>query len=204
MNYVGICVRGCKSMLGCYFYVVEPGTGWGGTDIIDLFFIIEKINFKVAWSGFRLLMVSTIGEDVGYFVLDDELKSVFVDMLVVFDVIVECIGENCELVLVMVMFMVGVGGSLRVGVTENSVCLTCLVNDVLTRVICVGVLVYVWPGGGIIFMVDVIIMFEGFFGFVLMLAIVVFIEFMLCFGDYVGMGGHMDVVSRFDEIVGVD
>ena len=51
--------------------------------------------------------------------------------------------------------MGGAGGSLRAGVTENPVRLTHSVRDSLTRVTCGGAPVYVWPGGGITFMVDV-------------------------------------------------
>ena len=51
--------------------------------------------------------------------------------------------------------MGGAGGSLRAGVTENPVRLTHSVRDALTRVTCGGAPVYVWPGGGITFMVDV-------------------------------------------------
>jgi hypothetical protein len=204
MTHAGIRVRGRKSTPGRYFQVAEPGTGWGGTDITDPLSIIEKINPKVAWPGLRLLMVSTTGEDAGYFVLDDELKPVPADMPAALDVTVERIGENCEPALATVMFMAGAGGSLRAGVTENPVRLTRSVNDALTRVTCAGAPVYVWPGGGITLMVDVTTMPEGSFGFVPTPAIVAPIEFTLRLGDYAGMGGHMDAVSRLDEIAGAD
>ena len=68
---------------------------------------------------------------------------------------VERIGENCEPALCTVLFMGGAGGSLRAGVTENPVHLTRSVKQALTRVTCGGAPVYVWPGGGITFMVDV-------------------------------------------------
>ena len=63
-------VRGRKSTPGRYFQVAQPGTGWGGTDIVDPLATIEKIDPQKAWPGLRLLMVSTTGEDAAFFTLD--------------------------------------------------------------------------------------------------------------------------------------
>jgi hypothetical protein len=79
-------------------------------------------------------------------------------------------------------------------VTENPVRLTRSVKDMLTRVTCGGAPVYVWPGGGITFMVDVTRLPENAFGYVPTPAIVAPIEFTLTLGDYAALGGHMDHV----------
>ena len=89
------------------------------------------------------------------------------------------------------MFMAGAGGSLRSGVTENPVRLTRSIKDMLTRVTAGGAPVYVWPGGGITFMVDVLRMPENAFGYVPTPAIVAPIEFTLRLEDYASLGGHM-------------
>src|SRR5258708_19941383 len=70
----GIRVRGHRSTPGRYFRVAEPGTGWGGTDIIDPLTIIERIDAKSACRGMPLLLVSTTGPHSEYFVLHDQLK----------------------------------------------------------------------------------------------------------------------------------
>ena len=90
---------------------------------------------------------------------------------------VERIGENCEPALCTVLFMGGAGGSLRAGVTENPVNLTRSVRQALTRVTCGGAPVYVWPGGGITFMVDVSRLPRHAFGYVPTPALVAPIEF---------------------------
>ena len=200
----GIRVRGRKSTPGRYFQVAEPGTGWGGTDVTDPLTIIDSIDPKTAWSGLRLMMVSTTGEDAAYFVLDDDLKPVAVDMPAPLQVVVERIGENCEPSLSTVLFMAGAGGSLRAGVTENPVRLTRSVKAALTRVTCGGAPVYVWPGGGITIMVDVTTLPEGAFGYVPTPAIVAPIEFTMRLEDYGAMGGHLDAVRRVEEIPGTD
>src|SRR5437667_3497535 len=69
----GIKLKGRRSTPGRYFQVAQPGTSWGGTDIDDPLAILGKFNAKKAWSGLRLLMVSTTGEHYAYFELDDQL-----------------------------------------------------------------------------------------------------------------------------------
>ncbi len=197
----GVRVRGRRSTPGRYFQVAEPGSGWGGTDIDDPLTIIERIDPKVARPGLRLLMVSTTGEDAAFFVLDDDLAPRPAPMPEPLARVVARIGENCEPALVSVLFMAGAGGSLRAGVTENPVRLTRSVRETLTRVTSGGAPVYVWPGGGITFMVDVARMPDAAFGSVPTPALVAPIEFTLRLDDYAALGGHMDHVRRLDEVI---
>ena len=114
---------------------------------------------------------------------------------------VERITENCEPALCTVLFMAGAGGSLRAGVTENPVRLTRSVRDALTTVTAGGAPVYVWPGGGITFMVDVSLLPKNAFGYVPTPAIVAPIEFTLRLDDYVALGGHVDEVRSLEDVV---
>jgi hypothetical protein len=200
MRPAGIRVKGRKSTPGRYFQVANPGTGWGGTDVTDPLAIIEKIDPKTAWPGLRLLMVSTTGEHAAWFVLDQELKPQPADMPAAIATVVERIGENCEPALCTVLFMAGAGGSLRAGVTENPVRLTRSVRDALTRVTSGGAPVYVWPGGGITYMVDVTTMPDNSFGYVPTPAIVGPIEFTMSRADYLALGGHRDFIRPVDSI----
>jgi hypothetical protein len=139
-------------------------------------------------------MVSTTGEHAAYYELDDNLKPVEKKMPADLRFSVERIQENCEPALCTVLFMGGAGGSLRAGVTDNPVRLTRSVKDALTRVTSGGVPVYVWPGGGITFMVDVTRLPAGAFGYVPTPALVAPIEFTMRLSDYAALGGHMDHV----------
>ncbi len=199
MHPSGIRVRGRKSTPGRYFKVAEPGLGWGGTDITDPLSIIEKIDPKTAWPGLRLLMVSTTGEDAEWFVLDEELRPRKTPMPGPVRKVVDRIAENCEPALCSVLFMGGAGGSLRAGVTENPVRLTRSVKDLLTRVTCGGAPVYVWPGGGITVMVDVLRMPGRSFGYVPTPALVLPIEFTMALDHYGAIGGHMDRVETVES-----
>jgi hypothetical protein len=198
----GIRVRGRKSTPGRYFQVAGHGTGWGGTDVIDPLTIIDSIDPEVAWPGLRLLMVSTTGEDAEFYVLDDACKPVKAPIPADLTVVVDRIGENCEPALTSVLFMAGAGGSLRAGVTENPVGLTRSVRDALTRVTCGGAPVYVWPGGGITIMADVMRMPDNAFGYVPTPALVGPIEFTMRREDYQSLGGYMKSIRDITEATG--
>jgi hypothetical protein len=147
-----------------------------------------------------MLMVSTTGEQHAYYELDEALRPVQRDLPGALVESVERIKENCEPALCTVLFMGGAGGSLRAGVTENPVRLTRSVKDALTTVTAGGAPVYVWPGGGITFMVDVTLLPENSFGYVPTPAIVAPIEFTLRLSDYAALGGHMDHVRPLEEV----
>ena len=197
----GIRIRGRKSTPGRYFQVASPGTGWGGTDITDPLSIITGVDPKVARPGERVLMVSTTGEDFAFFVLDEKLRLVPAELPQPLRKTVERIGENCEPALATVLFMAGAGGSLRAGVTENPVRLTRSVRELLVNVTCGGAPAYVWPGGGITIMVDVLRMPDNSFGWVPTPAIVAPIEFSMRLKDYEALGGHMDRVRGIEDVL---
>jgi 6-hydroxynicotinate reductase len=197
----GIRVAGRKSTPGRYFQVANPGAGWGGTDITDPLKIVKRVEPAEAWPGERILMVSTTGEDYAYFVLDEQLRMIPAETPVAVKKVVDRIGENCEPALCTVLYMAGAGGSLRAGVTENPVALTRSIKDLLVNVTCGGAPAYVWPGGGIMVMVDVTRMPASSFGWVPTPAIVSPIEFTMRQSDYARLGGHVDRVRPVEEIL---
>jgi hypothetical protein len=196
----GIKIKGHRSTPGRYFKVAEPGTGWGGTDLSDPLAILKPFDAKEAWPGLRMLLVSTTGEHSAYFELDEQLAPVEKAMPEGLRLSVERIKENCEPALSSVLFMGGAGGSLRAGVTENPVRLTKSVKDSLTRVTSGGAPTYVWPGGGITFMVDVTQLPANAFGYVPTPALVAPIEFTMRREDYRRLGGHMEHVRPLAEV----
>ena len=200
MKPTGIRIKGRKSTPGRYFQVAEPGAGWGGTDIDDPLTIIEEFKPSIAYPGLRLLMVSTTGEQWGYFELNDDLVPTPADLPDALKESVERVAENCEPSLCSVLFMGGAGGSLRAGVTENPVRLTRSVRESLTYVSCGGAPAYVWPGGGITVMADVMQMPANAFGYVPTPALVAPIEFTLRLDDYTRLGGYADRVRSMDAV----
>lgn len=191
----GIKIQGRRSTPGRYFQVAEPGAGWGGTDVEDPLTILGPFNPKLAWPGLRLLMVSTTGEQHAYFELNDELVPRPQPLPDALTTSVQRITENCEPALCSVVFIGGAGGSLRAGATENPVRLTRAINQRLTHVTSGGAPVYIWPGGGITYMVDVTRLPDNAFGYVPTPALVAPIEFTMRLDDYRDMGGHMAAVQ---------
>ncbi len=201
MRPAGIRVRGRRSTPGRYFQVASPGPGWGGTDVTDPLEIIERIDPALAWPGLRLLMVSTTGEHGAWFVLDEALVPRPAPMPDAIAAAVARVGENCEPALCSVLFMAGAGGSLRAGATENPVLLTRSVQRSLTRVTSGGAPVFLWPGGGITYMVDVSTMPDRAFGSVPTPALVAPIEFSLPLADYAALGGYTGRVRPVAQVL---
>jgi len=201
MPPAGIRVRGRRSTPGRYFQVARPGLGWGGTDITDPLDIIETIDAKTAWPGLRLLFTSTTGDHALYCVLDEALRPVPAEMPAAVRAVVDRIGENCEPSLCSVVFMAGAGGSLRAGVTENPVLLTQSVARGETRVTMGGAPVYLWPGGGITVMADVLRMPKLSFGHVPTPAIVAPIEFTMPRDLYARLGGHVNEIVPVGDVL---
>ena len=197
----GIQMKGRKSTPGRYFQVANPGTGWGGTDISDPLSIIEGWDSEVAKPGMRLLMTSTTGEHSSWYVLDENLQPREQEMPAEIRAIVDRIGENCEPSLTTVLFLGGAGGSLRAGVTENPVLLTRSIKNALVNVTCGGAPAYVWPGGGITIMADVLRMPDNSFGTVPTPAIVAPIEFSMRLDEYQALGGHADAVRPLAQVL---
>jgi hypothetical protein len=198
----GVQIRGRRSTPGRYFQVANPGTGWGGTDIVDPLSIVTGFDQSVSWPGLRLLMVSTTGEHSAYFVLDAALHPQPASMPCALSRAVERIAENCEPALASVLFVGGAGGSLRAGVTQSPVHLTRSIKQALVKVTCGGAPAYIWPGGGITVMVDVARMPAKSFGTVPTPAIVAPIEFTMRREDFAALGGHLETVVPLQQVLG--
>lgn len=204
MEASGIRLTGHRSTPGRYFNVSEPGLGWGGTEVEEPLSIIKKIDAKKARPGMRLLMTTTTGEDSLYYELNDELVPVPMVMPAALNAVVERIGENCEPSLVTILFQAGAGGSLRAGVTANPITITRSVAERTTRVTMGGAESYVFPGGGITVMVDVLQLPDNAFGYVPTPALVAPIEFTLPAELYAACGGHMEYVTPLADVLADD
>ncbi len=198
----GIKLKGRKSTPGRYFEIAAPGGGWGGTDLDDPLEIVKGYKPKIAKPGQTLLMVSTTGTDYAYFVLDEDLRPQPAELPAALRESVERVRDNCEPTLTSVLFMAGAGGSLRAGVTSNPVGLTRSVRTEETLVTCGGAPTFVWPGGGITFMVDVTRTPRNSFGYVPTPALVAPLEFTMPKRTYLELGGHAESIVPLSEAFG--
>ena len=146
-------------------------------------------------------MVSTTGEQFAYYELNADLVPEPAPIPAALRASAERVAENCEPSIASVLFMGGAGGSLRAGVTENPVGLTKSVRAALTHVTVGGAQAYVWPGGGITIMADVMETPLNAFGYVPTPALVAPIEFTMRREDYAALGGHTEEIVTAESIV---
>ncbi len=162
--------------------------------------IIEGWEEGVARPGLRLLMTSTTGEHAQWYVLDDAAEarraahagggaaaSSSASARTANPRCARCCSSAAR------------AESLRAGVTENPVLLTRAIKRALVNVTCGGAPAYVWPGGGITVMADVMRMPDNSFGTVPTPAIVAPIEFSMRRDDYAALGGHMEHVFPLEQ-----
>jgi hypothetical protein len=71
----------------------------------------------------------------------------------------------------------------------------------ITRLTSGGAETYIWPGGGITFMVDVTRLPKGAFGYVPTPALVAPLEFTLPRADYLALGGHAAAIRTLPEMM---
>jgi 6-hydroxynicotinate reductase len=71
----------------------------------------------------------------------------------------------------------------------------------VTRLTAGGAETYVWPGGGITFMVDVTRLPKGAFGYVPTPALVAPLEFTMAREDYLAMGGHEESIRTLNQSI---
>ena len=146
-------------------------------------------------------MTSTTGANAVWYELDNNLVPIEKSMPADVQLIIDRIIENCEPSLTSVLFLGGAGGSLRAGITENPILLTQAIKKYLVNITCGGAPAYIWPGGGITVMVDVMRMPKNSFGTVPTPAIVAPIEFSMKLDDYRLLGGHMDYIEKIEDIL---
>lgn len=181
-------------------YFGRSGGGWGGTDILDPLDIISSVDQKSTCPGSTLLITETTGERAGLFELSED--GVFESIPLTPGAIkaVRAIAETCQESLVSALYVGGVGGSARAGVVKYPLRLTRAVHEKRATLTCGGAEVFVLPGGGVTFYVDVSKVQKGSFTWAPTPSTIAPIEYTMRLDDYEAMGGHMEAVKPFSAI----
>ncbi len=198
LNPLGLKLCFKPSTPGRYFGT--HGAGWGGTDIINPLDVIENIDPGQTPVGARLLITETTGQNAAMFVLDENHVFQPVELSQAAKDAVAAIAESCEPSRVSAVYVAGVGGSARGGVARYPLRLTRAVHAGKANLTCGGAPVFVMPGGGITFYVDVEQVLSGSFTWVPTPATVAPIEYTMTKADYEAMGGHMQAVKPFTAL----
>ncbi|MBA4359037.1 MAG: 6-hydroxynicotinate reductase, partial [Desulfovibrio sp.] len=178
-------------------YFGRPGQGWGGTDIEDPLQIIAAVDTTRTPLGTRLLITETTGQLAALFELGADGRFHLIPLTPAALEAQAAIAETCQQSRVSAIYVGGAGGSARAGVARYPLRLTKAVHAGKAVLTVGGARVFVLPGGGITFYVDVEKVRHGAFTWVPTPATVCPIEYTMKLSDYESMGGHLGAMRPF-------
>jgi len=185
---------------GRYFAVAEAGHGYGGTSIEDPLEIIGSIDMDIARPGMTLLITESTGNKAAMYKLDNTGIFQQIELTPEARNTVNMISSNCEASRVSAVYVGGSGGSARVGVTKHPIKLNQAIHENKAKLTVGGAPVYILPGGGINFLVDIEKVKIHGFTWVPTPAVVSPIEYTMLLQDYLNIGGHRESIKTLDEL----
>lgn len=197
-EWSGVIPNARKSTRGRYFG--EQGTGWGGTDITEPINAIKEVDMSVAKAGLQILVTETTGQNYAMFEVQADGSVKEMEMTDKALAVVEKIQRTCEPSRVSVIYSAGTGGSARAGVTNEPLEITKAVHDGRATLTVGGAPVFVYPGGGINFLVDTELVVPKAFTWVPSPATVAPIEYTMTKADYLAIGGHEEHIKNLKDI----
>lgn len=195
----GIKPPGKFAVPGMYFG--NLGSGWGGTTVNSPLEALASIDKEKIWPGMRVLILEVTGKEAGLLEADEKKFFHVINLTKKVKEIQHLISTNREPSLTSALFMGGAGGSARSGVTSNPVELTQAVHCGSVKLTIGGVPAYVFPGGGINFLVDVKKILWRAFTWVPIPSIVAPIEYTMEKETYYNLGGHRQNLRLLSEII---
>lgn len=196
----GITPVGRYSSQGRYFGI--PGTGWGGSNVVEARDAIAEIDKNVAWPGLRLVVTEPTGVRVAYFELDENLEPVEKPVPEKVQKVLEWWRNECEPCLCSVSVVSGFGGGIRdVIVRNDSLAVNRALHEGKIRYTINGQPAYIWPGGGIQAEAYVEHMPEGSVTWVPTPASVCPMEITMTRETYEEMGGYIEAIKPIEEIM---
>lgn len=199
MKYSGVVPYGTKSTRGRYFG--KPGHGWGGTEILDPVDAVVSVDMNLAKPGNKILVTETTGQKAALLEVQKDGSVKEIPMLEEVLKVVKLISDTCEESRVSVIYTGGTGGSARGGVTVFPKKLTDAVHNEEIRMTVAGAPVFVLPGGGINFMVDVGKMIPEATTWVPTPATVAPVEYTMTREKYEQLGGHTQHIISKEELL---
>lgn len=199
MKFSGVTPFGVRSTRGRYFG--RHGHGWGGTEVMDPLDAVVSVDMSIAKAGMKILITETTGQKAA--LLEVQADASVKEIPITEEVIeaVKLISDTCEKSSVSVIYTGGTGGSARAGVTTLPKKLTDAIHDEEIRMTVGGAPVFILPGGGINFMVDVSKMVPESVTWVPTPATVAPVEYTMARETYEKLGGHTDVIVTKEALL---
>ena len=194
----GIRIIGQKSTDGRYF--LNKGTGWGGTDIQNPLEVIKDVDQTRMAEGSTLLITETTGRKYCFWrmkggqFLEEEISPEGEEFIAV-------LRDSCEPSMASAVLAAGVGGSARAGVTKNPVRLTRAVHAGQVAITIGGAKPFIFPGGGINFLVDVGKIRYGSIYLSPTPSLVVPVEYTMRLATFRDIGGHTEAIEPVENIL---
>lgn len=185
---------------GGFFINPQGGAGWGGTNMEDPLEMIESIDVEKIKPGFTLLITDTLGERYALYEFTEEKKFKQIEMTSNAKKVIDIIREGCEPARVSAYFIANAGGSARANITRRPLRLTEAIKAKRARLTIGGAPVFITPGGGIEFMVDVEKVKTGAFTWQNVGAVVAPMEYVMTLKDYKDIGGFIESVKPLQEM----
>lgn len=199
MGYSGVTPNGRKSTRGRYFG--EQGHGWGGTHISGAAEAVKAVDMTIAKAGMKILVAETTGQQAGLLEVQQDGTVKEIAMTPEIKAVVDLIAANCEDATVSVIYVGGTGGSARAGVTTYPIKLSQAIHAGKAKLTIGGAPVFILPGGGINFMVDVGKMVPQAFSWVPTPATVAPVEYTMTRKTYEEIGGHVERIRPLADLV---
>lgn len=199
MSWSGVIPNARRSTRGRYFG--EHGSGWGGTNIENPREAIYSVDMSKARPGMKVLVTETTGRMAALFEVQKDGSVMETEMTEEVAAAVGLIRDSCEEARVSVLYVGGTGGSARAGVAVNPLKVTQAVHSGEASLTIGGAQVFLLPGGGINFMVDVEKVVAKAFTWVPTPATVAPVEYTMPLAKYEEIGGHVQAIRKLSEIV---
>nr|WP_320026734.1 4Fe-4S binding protein [uncultured Acetobacterium sp.] len=197
MTWSGVIPNAAKSSRGRYFG--EHGHGIGGTTLETPRDAIKGCDMTIAKPGIKVMVVNTTGEIFALFTLIDDGRFKEIPMTEAALSVALAIQNNCQRSMTSVLYTGGTGGSARGGVCTHPVKITEAVHAQKAVLTIGGAPAFVYPGGGINFIVDTEKVVNKAFTWVPTPATVAPVEYTMRKSDYQAMGGHMDQIKDVSD-----
>lgn len=197
MSFSGVIPNAKKSSRGRYFG--EHGEGIGGTSLLTPRDAIKEVDMNIAKPGMSILVVNTTGEIYALFEVEKTGEVKEIKMTEKAKNVADAIRENCQNSLTSILYSGGTGGSARGGVCTQPKKITEAVHSGKAVLTIGGAPTFVYPGGGINFMVDTQQVVTKGFTWVPTPATVAPVEYTMKKSDYEAIGGYMDCIKDISE-----
>jgi hypothetical protein len=161
---------------------------------------IREYDRTIVFSGMKVLVLETSGRHVAMLEADEKGNFHKIDAPREAKELRDLIAENSEPSLTSALYMGGCGGSARAGKVQNPVKLTQAVHDGRIKLTLGGIPAYVFPGGGINFIVDVGRMKWRGFTWVAVPAVVAPIEYTMEKKTFFELGGPVQSLKLLSDI----